>query len=111
MKIISTNEKAPQMALRFGMGGEMEQKNCTFCGEKIALTDRLMVDRETIHRNCFNCCLCGAKLQPGHAAMELSFYNRYGPRWYCSGSAGGCALTPMSEKDAKLKEKGMNTKK
>ncbi|KAL3069982.1 hypothetical protein niasHS_015807 [Heterodera schachtii] len=97
--------------MQFGTGADPVLEECAFCGEKVTLTDRLMVDRETIHKNCFNCCFCGAKLQPGAAAMELSFYNRYGPRWYCSGHAGSCAMTPVAQKDAKLKEKGLNVKK
>ncbi|KAF7629899.1 hypothetical protein Mgra_00009087, partial [Meloidogyne graminicola] len=64
-----------------------------------------------VHKGCFNCCYCRAKLQAGNAAMEQSFFNRYGPRWYCSGASGNCALIPVAQKDAKLKELGLNVKK
>jgi len=36
--------------------------------------------------------------------MELSLYNRYGPRWYCSLI---CAHQPQAVKEAKLKELGI----
>nr|CAD2187606.1 unnamed protein product [Meloidogyne enterolobii]CAD2199027.1 unnamed protein product [Meloidogyne enterolobii] len=97
--------------MNFGCAGDPDIKNCAFCGEKVQIADKLMVDREIIHKGCFNCCYCGAKLQAGSAAMEQSFFNRYGPRWYCAGALGNCALVPVAQKDAKLKERGLNVKK
>ncbi|KAL3069980.1 hypothetical protein niasHS_015810 [Heterodera schachtii] len=88
-----------------------ELVECAICGEKVDIFDKITVDRETIHKKCFTCCYCGKGLQQGACAMALAFFNRIGPRFYCSGKAGSCAMLPNDQKEAKLKEKGLATRK
>ena len=96
--------------MNFGLA-EYEAKDCPVCGIPVPLADRLTIDRETIHKKCFDCCYCGAHLEQGTAAMERSFYDRYGPRWYCRGTSGKCSTLPTSQKEVKLKEKGLAERK
>nr|CAD2191344.1 unnamed protein product [Meloidogyne enterolobii] len=96
--------------MNFGLA-EYVPKDCPLCGVPVQLADRLTVDRETIHKACFKCCFCACNLEQGAAAMERSFYERYGPRWYCRGTAGKCSLLPNSKKEEKLKEKGLAERK
>uniref|UniRef100_A0A914HZ63 polynucleotide adenylyltransferase n=1 Tax=Globodera rostochiensis TaxID=31243 RepID=A0A914HZ63_GLORO len=90
--------------MHFGTAQDYDVKDCAICNEGVQLADRLVVEKETIHKGCFKCAFCGTRLQVGNCAMELSFYNRYGPRWYCSLI---CAHLPTGEKEAKLKELGV----
>ncbi|KAL3074234.1 hypothetical protein niasHS_015064 [Heterodera schachtii] len=91
------------MAMHFGTAQDYEMKDCAICNEGVPLGEKLVVEKETIHLGCFKCAYCGTRLQVGNCAMELSFYNRYGPCWYCSLI---CAHLPTGEKEAKLKALG-----
>ncbi|KAL7074727.1 hypothetical protein ACQ4LE_005939 [Meloidogyne hapla] len=88
----------------FGTAQDPAIVDCAICEKRIEHTDKFVVEKEIIHKDCFKCALCGTRLQVGFCAMELSLYNRYGPRWYCSLI---CAHQPQSIKEAKLKELGI----
>uniref|UniRef100_A0AC35FSB0 LIM zinc-binding domain-containing protein n=1 Tax=Panagrolaimus sp. PS1159 TaxID=55785 RepID=A0AC35FSB0_9BILA len=92
------------MANKFGMAQDPTISSCAICGERVEHVDKLVVESETIHKTCFKCSLCGDKLQMGHCAVDRALYGRYGPRWYCSLI---CCTRPISEKEAKLKEMGV----
>ncbi|KAH7708097.1 LIM domain-containing protein [Aphelenchoides avenae] len=79
-------------------------EHCATCGEEVANADKLVIEKDPIHKACFKCALCDAKLQMGHCAVEHSLRSRYGPRFYCTLV---CSTRPVSEKEAKLKEKGV----
>ncbi|KAI1694799.1 LIM domain-containing protein [Ditylenchus destructor] len=91
----------------FGNAQDPTIEPCATCGELVPHADKLVVEKETIHKNCFKCALCGTSLQMGHCAVEHNLRGRYGPRWYCTLV---CATRPMAEKEAKLKEMGVQVR-
>uniref|UniRef100_A0A914PWK4 LIM zinc-binding domain-containing protein n=1 Tax=Panagrolaimus davidi TaxID=227884 RepID=A0A914PWK4_9BILA len=100
------------MANKFGMAQDPTISSCAICGERVEHVDKLVVESETrffinIHKACFKCSLCGDRLQMGHCAVDRALYGRYGPRWYCSLI---CCTRPISEKEAKLKEMGVQVR-
>jgi hypothetical protein len=95
------------MANKFGMAQDPTISSCAICNERVEHADKLVVESETIHKTCFKCSLCDEKLQMGHCAMDRALYGRYGPRWYCSLF---CSTRPISEKEAKLKQMGVQVR-
>ena len=109
----------------FGNAQDPEVVPCAVCGDLVQHVDKFAVEKEIgkassvldlminlkhflVHKACFICAYCGCKLQVGHCAQELSFYNRYGPCWYCHLI---CAYRSVGEKEARLKENGVEVGK
>uniref|UniRef100_A0A915CL39 LIM zinc-binding domain-containing protein n=1 Tax=Ditylenchus dipsaci TaxID=166011 RepID=A0A915CL39_9BILA len=98
----------------FGTAQDAPPKRCSICGQVVALADKLVVEQETIHKDCFKCSYCELPLKPGDCAQELSFHSRYGPRWYCkrlsSASDCVCIQQTITAKETRLREMGVQVR-
>ncbi|KAH7723268.1 LIM domain-containing protein [Aphelenchoides avenae] len=66
---------------------------CAICGKETTVTDNMVVEKKTIHKECFKCGVCQVKLVIGHCARDHSLA-RFGPIWFCDNHS----LMPPGEK-------------
>ncbi|KAH7708099.1 hypothetical protein AAVH_24652 [Aphelenchoides avenae] len=80
----------------------LETKPCFVCKGQVPRADQIVVDKETLHKNCFKCGCCGAELKHGNAAQLKT---AVGPRWFCSGrGTKACAMLDKPEREKNLKK-------
>jgi len=81
---------------------------CAICGDNVQHVDKMMVEKEIIHKECFACAFCERKMQMGYCVQELALRGRYGPCWYCTLI---CAHMPLAKKEQALKDRGVEVQK
>uniref|UniRef100_A0A915DXJ6 LIM zinc-binding domain-containing protein n=1 Tax=Ditylenchus dipsaci TaxID=166011 RepID=A0A915DXJ6_9BILA len=55
---------------------------CAICKSDVMRGEDMVVERKTIHKNCFKCGYCGCTLQLGRCAIDHSL-SRYGLIYFC----------------------------
>ncbi|KAH7726490.1 LIM domain-containing protein [Aphelenchoides avenae] len=56
-------------------------EKCALCRKECSTADRTVVEKKTVHKDCFKCGYCGAALQLGSSAQDHSLV-RFGIPWY-----------------------------
>uniref|UniRef100_A0A183BXM1 LIM zinc-binding domain-containing protein n=1 Tax=Globodera pallida TaxID=36090 RepID=A0A183BXM1_GLOPA len=74
---------------------------CQICEKDVPPTDKIVVDRLTIHKSCFTCAICDKPLQQGSCNLERGLA-RYGTFWLCREHS----LIPPGEKEELIVKKG-----
>uniref|UniRef100_A0A914E155 LIM zinc-binding domain-containing protein n=1 Tax=Acrobeloides nanus TaxID=290746 RepID=A0A914E155_9BILA len=66
------------------------RKICYLCKQPIdVMAPKVEIQRQTVHKECFRCCICEEHLLPGYCAMDdglcqIDFlFNHFGPLWFC----------------------------
>ncbi|KAL3100612.1 hypothetical protein niasHS_001178 [Heterodera schachtii] len=94
------------MAINFG-SGILPNPKCEICETEIKPTEKLIVEKHTMHISCFKCAFCDVKLSVGACAMEPNLLERFGPLFFC---ADHMLISPAEKKEQILrkghKEKG-----
>uniref|UniRef100_A0A1I7SW34 F-actin monooxygenase n=1 Tax=Bursaphelenchus xylophilus TaxID=6326 RepID=A0A1I7SW34_BURXY len=100
-KTVSPPSLAHQNSLNavYNTVSQRRMRLCSLCQAEVYLAEQLLVDRVSVHKQCFRCAYCERALTVRNAVIDKSFQNEYGPRWYC---AQHQALNP-SDKLARLK--------
>ncbi|KAH7705674.1 hypothetical protein AAVH_27114 [Aphelenchoides avenae] len=73
-----------------------ETTPCAVCRAPVKNAEKVVVDRETIHKECFICGYCDKELKHGACALIKT---SMGKRWFCR----NCALLDPSERQKKLR--------
>uniref|UniRef100_A0A914NZD2 LIM zinc-binding domain-containing protein n=1 Tax=Panagrolaimus davidi TaxID=227884 RepID=A0A914NZD2_9BILA len=63
---------------------------CHLCKQPIeVMAEKVEIQRQTVHKECFRCCVCDKYLMPGYCAMDdglcqIAFlFNYFGCLWFC----------------------------
>uniref|UniRef100_A0A183BQZ8 LIM zinc-binding domain-containing protein n=1 Tax=Globodera pallida TaxID=36090 RepID=A0A183BQZ8_GLOPA len=60
------------MSMNFGSGGTSPNAKCEICEAEVKPSEKLVVEKHTMHSKCFKCAFCDVKLSVGACAMEPS---------------------------------------
>ncbi|KAI3416471.1 hypothetical protein GPALN_006010 [Globodera pallida] len=94
------------MSMNFGSGGTSPNAKCEICEAEVKPSEKLVVEKHTMHSKCFKCAFCDVKLSVGACAMEPYLLPRYGPLFFCTDHM----LTPPAQKKEQIIKKGYKEK-
>ncbi|KAL7076214.1 hypothetical protein ACQ4LE_004671 [Meloidogyne hapla] len=62
----------------------MKPKFCAICKQQIgAVEDKILVEKHTLHKRCFNCAICDTSLMAGNCSIDDTIFQYFGPLWFC----------------------------
>lgn len=82
----SPNSAAHQHSLNavYNNVSQRRMRLCSVCQGEVYLAEQLLVDRVSVHKQCFRCAYCDRALTVKNACLDKTFQREYGPRWYCA---------------------------